>query len=365
MVQNHRSNGILRVVILSISSLLMLGVLGWVFSTPWRAQAQLSIIPAQWHALPAIRTGIGEPAATIVKGKIHLIGGVADFGVSGFHEAFDPETWQWETLPGLPLKRSNAAVAVLDDKLYVMGGYNSYANGALTATHIYVPATQSWLTATSMISPASGAGAAVIGDEIFVFGGFDNIAESQRVQSYQPSSDTWTLRTPMPVARSEFGLATVDGLVYAIGGNILVYTETESLSFATNILNTSGPNAGITSALASVYNPATDQWHDVASLPEPRAAMAVAVRNGEIYVIGGLDNWFKGTVQDSVYVYNPQTNLWSTMTPIITARSGVRAIGVNEAIYVLGGYDQSFASLAVHEAFGITVNNLYLPSINR
>lgn len=365
MRQKQRNTSNLHLALLIISNIVTFCLFAWLFTTPQAIYGQTETTATRWLPMPQLRSGIGEPSVAVLDNKIHVVGGVESFGPSGFHEAFDPVTQRWESLPDLPHQATNAMAAVLNGKLYIFGGYNPARGGALSSTHIYEPGSESWLTATAMLSPTSGAGVAVINNAIYLFGGYDNVTESSRVQRYDPSADRWTLRAPMPVARSESGLVTLDGLVYMIGGNVNVYTATNRV--LTNVFNdpANQADANPLSTLVSVYDPTHDTWRDLAPLPAPRVAMAVAALQGKIYVIGGVDAWRTGTAQSTVFSYDPLRNQWSVEPPIFTPRSGVRAVTLNDILYIIGGYDQAFVPLNIMEAYGLTVKPLYLPILWR
>ena len=73
-------------------------------------------------------------------------------------------------------------------------------------------------------------------------------------------------KQPMPTARSELGVAVVNGKVYAIGGSrgvIVGYDNNEE------------------------YNPSKDTWITKKPMPTPRGGFAIAVFQNKIYVIGG------------------------------------------------------------------------------
>ena len=38
------------------------------------------------------------------------------------------------------------------------------------------------------------------------------------VEEYDPNTDTWTVKAPMPTARQSLGAALANGKIYAIGG---------------------------------------------------------------------------------------------------------------------------------------------------
>ena len=80
------------------------------------------------------------------------------------------------------------------------------------------------------------------------------------------TKSSWTSMTPMPTARGGFGIAVVNGRIYAIGG-------------------INGNNLPI--SITEEYNPQTDQWTSKTPMPTPRSGFAIAVFQNKIYAIGG------------------------------------------------------------------------------
>jgi N-acetylneuraminic acid mutarotase len=127
--------------------------------------------------LPTARTG---PAATAIDGKLYVIGG-ADFGVPAAGpqrnlffatlEVYDPATRSWDTTRApMPTARREPAAAVLDGRLYVMGGTIA-AGGVTAAVEVYDPCTNTWSAASSLPAPRSSAVAGVVGRTIHLLGG--------------------------------------------------------------------------------------------------------------------------------------------------------------------------------------------------
>ena len=85
------------------------------------------------------------------------------------------------------------------------------------------------------------------------------------VEAYDPLTDTWTTKAPMPTARYTLGVGVVDGIIYAIGG----------------------ANGTAASTYVEAYDPVTNSWTTKTSMPTARNALVIGVVNGKIYAIGG------------------------------------------------------------------------------
>ena len=60
---------------------------------------------------------------------MYIAGGASDTGVElRLLESYNPVIKEWTTLASMRTRRSQCAMAVLEDDLYVVGGYNSAKN---------------------------------------------------------------------------------------------------------------------------------------------------------------------------------------------------------------------------------------------
>jgi len=109
----------------------------------------------------------------------------------------------------------------------------------------------------------------VIGGKFYVTGG------SNALEVYDPATNRWTKRAPMPRRRWLGAGAVLGGRLYVIGGF------------------RSAPDGSAQDIVAttSVYNPATDTWSTRAPFPEPFINLSArrVVLNGKqrIHVVGG------------------------------------------------------------------------------
>jgi N-acetylneuraminic acid mutarotase len=147
---------------------------------------------------------------------------------------------------------------------------------------------------------------------------------------------TWATKTPMPTARFGLGAASVNGVIYAIGGDVSYY-------------------GCVATSANEAYNAATNTWTTMAPMPTPRWNPSVAVLNGIIYVVGGNEGCYPPSTV--VEAYDPSTNLWTQKAPFPTTPNGTGVteaqIGViNGILYVAGGSDAintSFSTLYAYD----------------
>ena len=174
---------------------------------------------------------------------------------------------QWTTFTPMPRPRSELAAAVVDDWIYIVGGF-----GGLAQVECFHPASGTWATAPDLPEGVHHPGVASLDDVVFVAGGYtEDGSTTDALWAFTPRTGTWEARAPMPTARGALGLAAVDGRLYAIGG-------------AEERLN--GP---VTGAI-EIYDPATDSWSAGSGMPTPREHLAVVVGDGTVYAVGGRAN---------------------------------------------------------------------------
>jgi N-acetylneuraminic acid mutarotase len=297
------------------------------------------IFSERWKIFADMQKERADPGVIAYNEKIYVMGGYFPFGF-GYNqtqEVYDPQTHTWQFAANLPsFGRSDMMLANVGDKIYAIGGWNMDHGGQYTHTQRYDPMADNWITMTSMITPVSGAGVVVVTDTVFptgtiyILGGASHSGSIAAVQKYNPISDTWSLGTPMTVARSELGAVLLNGKIYAMGGV------------------TSG---GVTTSTVEIYYPISDTWKIGPPLPEARASIAVGVRQGEIYVVGGTNNWALGNPTSTAFVFDPGTGIWSMVNPMPVPRSATRGAVISDTLYVIGGKGDSSAGFA-NEGFG-------------
>jgi len=182
----------------------------------------------RWQARAPMPTARGALAVGVIDGKIYAVGGGnAVGGGSWGHgvntlERYDPITDTWQALPPMPTPRHHLTAAVLDGRLYAIGGRQAGLGSSIGVNEIYDPNTKRWITKAPMPSKRSGIAAAVLGRQIYIFGG-ESKQEAEFIafnatESYNHHTDQWTVHISMPTARHGLGAAVFDGRIYVIAG---------------------------------------------------------------------------------------------------------------------------------------------------
>lgn len=235
----------------------------------------------------------------------------------------DLVTNRYTALAPMITARVDHATAVLNGKLFVIGGSNN--EGALSSVECLDLQTGQWSEVTSMITPRWNHSAVVLGGKLFVAGGSPSSTVGTSVESFDPATNQWTAVAPMNTTRSNHGLVSAQGKLFAIGGYNLKNRHLVSVEY---------------------FDPSACVWSNIAALRNARSSPAVAVVGDKLYAIGGSSS--KGQCVNSVEcldlsVANSQ---WIPIVPMTTSGAGIGAVGSavvtsGEKIYVVGGSSRS------------------------
>ena len=264
----------------------------------------------QVSELPTWR--IGADAAA-VNGKIYLIGGYDQHENLGGRapalstvDVYDTQTNTWHTVANMPTPRVAARTAVFSNEIYTFGGYDRKGpRGAFRYkknVEMYDTGTDTWVKKRDMPTLRNGFMPAVVDGKIYVIGGsvhdkkLDRDVATGLVEVYDPLTNRWEKRADMPTERGATDAVVVDGKIYVIGGYNWQWGPLVD-KFVTSI---------------EEYNPKTDQWHELPDMPMLKFWFASVAIDNEIYTMGGAytPGGNRITRFGDVDVYNPTTNKW-------------------------------------------------------
>jgi hypothetical protein len=262
------------------------------------------------------REGLG---VAVVDGRIYAIGGYARGLPSGYrhlgtNEEYDPATDMWTYRAPMPTPRSRFGIAVVDNKIYCIGGWTD--DNETAVNEVYDPQTDTWENRTSIPTPRADMTANTVDGKIYVIGGYPSTNVNE---VYDTETDTWTTETSIPNAVSSYASAVVDDKIYILGGHDL--------------------SLGVDRALTQIYDPQTGNWSLGDQLQYRVYYAAAGATTGvmapeRIYVLGGTGAGVpKGTNQ----IYDPENDIWTIGTPLPTSRINLAVAVINDTIYALGG----------------------------
>jgi len=310
------------------------------------AQAQ-----GKWTRLAPFPEPAEELLGVAAAGKMYVFCGLAPgWKPLGMVYEYDPAADKWTRKNPMPLLSHHVAFTEYRGKIYAFGGFVYPASGPAAWVPIdnaweYDPAADSWKALAPMPTRRGSPVAAAVGDKLYVIGGAMLPPGSKEtavlptrphlstglVEEYDPATNTWRARASMPTPRNHATAGTVNGRIYVIGGR----TGTAFISSGSSNLD-----------VVEEYDPATDTWGSArARMPSARSAMASGVHDGRIYVTGG-----EGQDAQRMYTfraleaYDPATNAWSVLPSMPVSRHGLAGAVVGNRLHMVSGDVQSAGS---------------------
>ncbi|PHS18465.1 MAG: hypothetical protein COA78_02240 [Blastopirellula sp.] len=177
-------------------------------------------------------------------------------------------------------------------------------------------------------------GGAMLGDDIYVYGGhvggahsYSTAEQSDQFLRLNAKTNAWE---ELPVGPKLQGLALIsDGSkIYRIGGFTAKNAEGDEHDLWSQ-------------ATVKQYDPATNKWTDLPSMPEPRSSFDAAILDNTIYVLGG---WSMAGEADNVWHktgwkldLSAETLEWMSLSEIPFQRRALAVAAYQGKIYVIGG----------------------------
>ncbi|MCY3722445.1 MAG: hypothetical protein OXG97_09515 [Candidatus Poribacteria bacterium] len=327
----------------------------------------------------------------------------------------DTDANEWRGISELPTQRGEFSTAVVDGKIYLIGGTlfenlrgverPEFGPGiwrgpfGISLVEVYDPKTNTWQRLADMPTARSEPVTSVIDRKIYVLAGYvgkdnrgANLKNLDVVEMYDPQTDTWVRKQDMSLPRTQFGISVVAGKIYAIGGAVRprdrkpkdpgridlveVYDPaadtwakrakmpTRRDGFGAEVVRetiyaiggSGWPHDGQGGpALATIeaYHPKTNRWRKKPDMPNLRWVFSTVVVAEKIYLIGGTDLQAGGDRLAPVEVYDPATERWRVISAVPTVRLPFSVAAVNGNIYVFGGYDKDWELSPTVEVFDI------------
>lgn len=317
-------------------------------ATPLGAHAR-DRVAAGWRDGPSLPFPVQEIYPCLHKGRIHLAGGFIArdgqiIGPTAEHHAFNPRTGYWELSTPLPTARHHPQLISYKGQLYCIGGFQSGEAGIwqMRGGVWRLEDTGEWRDAPALPAPNGESVTAVADRHLFVIGG--RLPKAERNRDWDDHTDVatnwvfngarWTDAAPMPTPRNSAAGGVIDGYIHIVGGRTVgggnnaaheVYDPASDrwerraplpkaqgglaaavvgdrlFAFGGEYFN----NGGGVYPDAWEYDALTDKWRHIADMPKPRHGLGAVAIDGEIYVIGGAMRAGGIETSAAVEIYRP------------------------------------------------------------
>jgi N-acetylneuraminic acid mutarotase len=271
-----------------------------------------------WVSKMPMHEARGRLGVAVLNGKIYAIGGDSGGSYGGVHgamlnytnvtEEYDPVIDTWKFKASMPTPRAHFGIAVYNNKIYCIGGFNN--DGDTGVNEAYNPETDTWENKKPLPVPMSSVTANSVNGRIYVISAPYNSSSNY---VYDPETDSWNTKTPPPYEITSYASVVFDKKIYFIAANytasglwsepfIQVY-DTVNDKWSSGAYApiygihavadaTSGVNAPkriyfFDETGTQVYNPTNDRWTVGASMRTPRSYIGIAMVNDLFYAVGG------------------------------------------------------------------------------
>ncbi len=276
---------------------------------------------ASWRRGPDMpERKLWNPAAA-ADGKFYAFGGTG--GDRKTYE-YNPSSNGWRRMADMPHGRYSFACAPLvhsdgQEYIHCVGGQGQC--GYCNVNERFNPRSNSWSTNFARMGTGRYCvNGATYENEMYVFGGYNGGTVFDWVEIYNPISNSWRRGRNMPMGRMEHNVGVADGKFYIVGGT--------------------GPGLPAPSNRVDRYDPETDSWQNMPSLPI-RVSQPVAVGIGGRLIVNGGTGRSRGTscgpCYSNTYEFNPLENRWTQRGNSPTGRAFMGGARIGASIYITGG----------------------------
>jgi hypothetical protein len=186
-----------------------------------------------WTELPSMRVPRGGLTGGVIDGRIYAVGGSGILATTGKPtareniphgfatlEVYDIASGRWTAGPPLPTPRHHASAAVVDGKLYVVGG-RLRSDASLRAFERFDPRTNAWERLPPLPLGVAAISTVAIGDTVVATGGADDSEGwvTPSVWAFDVGESRWHRLPDLVVPRHGHTAIVHRGRLYAIGGS--------------------------------------------------------------------------------------------------------------------------------------------------
>lgn len=122
----------------------------------------------------------------------------------------------------MPTARDHVAAISVNGVIHVIGGRVDSFHTNSNLHHVYDPKTDKWSMRNPLPTARSGHGAGVLDGKIFIMGGEGTNRVFGQNEAYDLQKDTWEQYAPMITPRHGLGATTLGSWIHVAGGGAVM-----------------------------------------------------------------------------------------------------------------------------------------------
>ena len=208
--------------------------------------------------------------------------------------------------------RYGASAVSFENEVYLVGGvsYPVYYNTISKLDEV----NSGWTILNDQVIGRRYLTAEVVGGIIYIIGGSNSDGFVDIVQAFDIANGTLSEVAPLPTKRNQLNSVVYNNKIYVIGGEL--------------------ENTGARTNLVEVYDPVSNSWETLASMPTAREC-DIAIFGNKIYAFGGFDG---SNTLSKVEVYDITNNSWSDRPDMPYGLSAYHLASFDNYIFLFGDY---------------------------
>jgi polyhydroxybutyrate depolymerase len=288
-----------------------------------------------WKQMESMNVARGGCYSCVIDSLIYVFGGANSSGsILNSSILYNTNSDVWSSISTAPGDFVEPGGGIINNKVYIAGGYTSGMPIVSASTYVYNLELDSWDSKNSCPRNIAAPASCVLEDKLYLFGGLKDWPEydtsgQKDALVYDPASDTWNTVQQMLHKRA-FGAKACEfnGQIYVFGG----------LTF--NKLYDGTPASTNMVAKVERFDPVENNWTELADMPVSVTFPVIQVHNDKIYIFGGDSYFSRQSTVCSNYIqeYNPATDHWQIMASMPFKRSDMAGANVGDFLYIIGGY---------------------------
>jgi hypothetical protein len=271
-----------------------------------------------------------EVTGALWDGKIAVAGGLTPDQSTDRFGVFDVSNRTWSSGPTLPHRYDHSALADLDGRLYIVGGYLSGLSNPTNEVFSLGPGETTWTPEPSMATRRGALATAAAGGKLVAIGGVDqggNVLATTEI--FTPGAG-WSAGPNLSIPREHLGATGAGEKAYAIAGR-----------------NADGATTSVESLVVG-----ESDWNEEPAMHDERSGIGAATTASGLICTGGGEVPGRPDTVPSIECLDGSS--WRRVADMRVPRHGLAIVAEQDRVHFVAGGPQPGGSFSdAHEVLAL------------